>query len=313
VETTPERETESEQSPPRSSRRTRTITIVLFATQGAVLLVASYLWEQSELAGGLPIEFVVFAATCIVVFPAVGSLGVAWAVLGLTKHWEDRRVAAVLLVISLVLATGVAPAFICQGIGFVMRPLVEERNARVARRARVEYQKGIEIHFDSLVERFRQPHRVEAVRPGYFLLDDQSVVKLLYFQDFGSWSPNSVIGREVQVVLPDFDTFKEHYQIGAGDGGWVPRPRESITHAQYGSVPAFVILEGELLNKRFSRFPPGEIDKFFRRHAAVPAGAPIGLHSSLRWSSSGAVSAEPFGRQMNEKNDATLFAARLRS
>jgi hypothetical protein len=254
----------------RPHRWPRAITFLVLALQAGSILVAAYVWARGGAKGGLSNENVLGLGIAIFVFPPLGILGVAWALVGALKRWEDRRMAATVLVVSIAMSSAILPDFVGRRLGALMYPLVREQVAEASRQARLEYQKEKEIHYNSLVQRFQQPRRVVAVNPAYFLLDDQLVVEIIDFSDFGSWSPSAVIGREVQIVLPDRNTFDRHYVPGAIGGGFPePRPRDPHTGTHYGTVPAFVVYEGELLNKRFARYPE-RAEKFFRQHAASP-------------------------------------------
>jgi len=204
----------------------------------------------------------------VLVFPLLGVVGVAWAILSVAKAWERRALGVAVFVVSVAMCSVFVPLWASQRIGSLLRPAARARAAQVAHRAAERYRGEKGVHYDSLVQRFQIPVRVIDVRPAFLLLEDHSVVELLGFDDFGSWEAESLIGREVTIVLPDRKTFEGRYVPGVMSGFAGPRPKDPGTQSSYGDVPAFVLLEGELLNKRFSRYPE-LFERFFRDHAAL--------------------------------------------
>jgi len=269
----------------------RTFTFALLALQGISVLLSAHLWAHGGAREGLSTESLAGMAVMFFVFPSLGVAGVVWAILGAWQRWESRTFAAALLVVSFAMSSIVAPELLSQKLGSLMEPLARRQIEAESRKEYAEYRHELRVHYDSLLERFRRPRRVVAMRPGYLLLDDQSAVKLLDFYDFGSWSPNLVVGKEVEVVLPDRETFESHYQVGARDGFLATRPSDPVTKTRYGTVPAFVIFNGELLNKRFARYPE-MVERFFREHAAVSGDDPTGSPSSHQSTSTLSVSGQ---------------------
>ena len=208
------------------------------------------------------------------VFPFLGILGVAWAVVSGLKRWERRAVAVTLLVVSGVMATGIAPAYACTKIGILLLPLARARATQAAHREAESYKAEKKAHYEALSQRFQTPQRVVEVRPPFVLLEDQLVVKLLGIdgsgggaERFRAWAPDNLLGHEVMVVLPNREIFESQYVPGVYSGFFGPHPKDARTGTPYGDVPAFVLLEGELVNKRFSRYPD-LLERDFRKHAA---------------------------------------------
>lgn len=253
----------------KPSRAARAITVVVIVLQTTALLAASYFFEQGQVKGGLAPETLLLLAIWIVGFPVLGLLGIAWSVLSGLRHWETRRVAIAVLATSIVTSSAIIPALVSKCIGAAMRPIVKRELGRTWRQSEVDLHKEMKAHYDSLLVHLREPRRVLEVRPGRLLLDDRLVVELIHFREFGSWQPSTIIGKEVRVILPNRATFEERYIPGMVRGFSGSSPRDPATRTPYGTVRAFVLFEGELLNKRFSGDPELE-EAYFREHATNP-------------------------------------------
>ncbi len=240
------------------------MVVVILALQCASLLLASHLWSTK--GGELTPESVLAVAIAFLLVAPLGLAGIVWAIVGVMKGWARPLVAAIVLAVSLVMAVPILSFYPIRWIGGILRPFTARVQAHDAQLASVKYRNELATHYDDLLIRFREPRRVVKVVGSEFLLDDRSVVDLVGLPRRGNWSVSDVVGREVQVVLPDRATFEAHYILGLKEAFKEARPLDPVTRSEYGDVPAFLLCEGRLLILRIASDPAAE-EKYFRDHA----------------------------------------------
>jgi len=233
--------------------------------------LAGYLWAEGNADGST--GFVVLGYA-FVVFPVLGSVGVAWAISSATARWESRRLAFPFLAISAAMLTVIPPLTAAEWIGSLMLPRAEATAHLAAKRGRESYDSIRSAHYDALLAHFRVPQRVVEARGGSLCLADGHVIDLLEFdgsnngvQKFESWAMENLVGREVRVVIPDRVSFLPHYIPGSESHFGRPRPKDGSGY-DYGDVPAVVLLGEEVVNARFCR-NSRSFGRLFREHVAL--------------------------------------------
>lgn len=251
----------------------RIVTSLLFACQAASVLLHAYLREQAG-GDGMSTEGFLALGMMFFAFPPLGILGVTWAIWSTVKRWETRPIAIAFLLVSVAMSTSILPFYVSRSMGPLLRPWAQTRAAEAAHRGKANYLAQQTAHYDALRQRFRTPQRVAEARGKWLRLADGCVLELIDVyraaQDdrtFESWASENLVGREVRVALPDRSYFDDSYVAGATKGFHNPRPRDPGTGTQYGNIPAVVLLEGGIVNTRFSRNPKA-FEAWYREHVA---------------------------------------------
>lgn len=264
---------------PEVSWIARGVTSAILALQAGAIILNGWLWGLGGGQGYLTTEGLFALVIAFTVFPALGVLGLVWAIVSGVRQLERRWIAATLLVVSLGMGSIVPPMFVSSQVGRLFRPLAQKMKAENVRRATERYAAAKRIHHKALLERFRAPRRVVEAHAPYLYLDNSCVVQMIDFsgaegglERFKAWAPGNLVGREVRIVLPSLRFFEDGYIPGGTRGRTRRRAVDPETRTPYGEVPAFVLLDGDLVNARFATYP-ARTRKFYDAQTVLTAPA----------------------------------------
>lgn len=253
----------------------RAITLAVMALHAGSILLGAWLWAYGGRGRGLTLEAVLGLGVSFVIYPAVGLLGVVWAIVSGVTRWERRWVAAGVLLVSLGMGSVLAPTIASDELGKVLLPFAQKRRAEKERREHERYLAEKKIHYEALLQHFRTPRRVVQARAPHLVLDDSQVVKMIDFprtkeevEAFAAWAPEGLVGREVRIVLPSRELFERSYSPGGTRGRSRRRAFDRETGKAYGDVPAFVLLDGDLVSLRFTKYPE-QLLEFYQRSGVL--------------------------------------------
>lgn len=107
--------------------------------------------------------------------------------------------------------------------------------------------------YETLSRQFTRPQKVVRAANGMLVLEDQKILRLYGVHvsyensvDLSNLTSGHLVARQVMIRLPDRQTFTKTY-TPVGDG--------------FGTIPAYVYVDGVLLNARY-RTTPGSLNDF---------------------------------------------------